>query len=78
MTESLFVVFVVDLLIQVAQNVLGAVKDNLRFIDEFGTTPFPEIRAVKIPGHTPGHFGFYIRSGSETLFYTGDTIINKV
>jgi glyoxylase-like metal-dependent hydrolase (beta-lactamase superfamily II) len=31
------------------------------------------VKAVEIKGHTPGHSGYLIRSGAESLLYIGDT-----
>ncbi len=33
---------------------------------------FPGVTAVPLPGHTPGHTGYMVSSGSETLFIWGD------
>lgn len=34
----------------------------------------PGIRALPLPGHTPGHCGYLIGSGGETLLIWGDTV----
>lgn len=34
----------------------------------------PGIKAVDIQGHTPGHTGYQITSGTEGLLYIGDTM----
>ena len=34
----------------------------------------PGIRALPLPGHTPGHCGYLIGGGSETLLIWGDTM----
>jgi glyoxylase-like metal-dependent hydrolase (beta-lactamase superfamily II) len=36
--------------------------------------PMPGIEAVFLPGHTPGHTGFILRSGSDALFLWADVI----
>lgn len=36
------------------------------------------VKAVEIRGHTPGHSGFMIASGSDTLFYIGDAMHHYV
>jgi glyoxylase-like metal-dependent hydrolase (beta-lactamase superfamily II) len=36
------------------------------------------VRAVDIQGHTPGHSGYLITSGSESLLYIGDTMHHSV
>lgn len=38
----------------------------------------PSIKAVSIAGHTPGHTGYEIASGSERLLYIGDTAHHHV
>lgn len=35
---------------------------------------FPSIRAVPLPGHTPGHTGFFVESEGEKLLIWGDII----
>jgi len=36
------------------------------------------VKAVEIKGHTPGHSGYLIGSGSDTLLYVGDTVHHSV
>lgn len=36
--------------------------------------PVPGVRAVPIPGHTPGHCAYEVRSGTESLLIIGDTV----
>jgi glyoxylase-like metal-dependent hydrolase (beta-lactamase superfamily II) len=36
------------------------------------------VRAVDIQGHTPGHSGYLITSGQESLLYIGDTMHHSV
>ena len=38
-----------------------------------GTEVLPGIRSVALPGHTPGHSGYEIRSGAARLLDMGDT-----
>ena len=38
----------------------------------------PSISSVAINGHTPGHMGYEIRSGSDSLLYIGDTLHHSV
>ncbi len=33
---------------------------------------FPAVHAVPLPGHTPGHTGYLVASGGQTLFIWGD------
>ena len=35
---------------------------------------FPGVTAMHLPGHTPGHSGFHIASGSEQLLIWGDIV----
>ena len=39
-----------------------------------GGEVFPGITALPFPGHTPGHSGFLVASGDETLLIWGDTV----
>jgi glyoxylase-like metal-dependent hydrolase (beta-lactamase superfamily II) len=60
------------------QNFIGAVRKNLlsikeRFLLIDGETEIsPGIRAIRTPGHTPGHIILIISSGSEQLIALGD------
>ncbi len=38
----------------------------------------PEVKAVDIKGHTPGHSGYLISSGDQSLLYIGDTMHHSV
>lgn len=38
----------------------------------------PSISSVAIEGHTPGHMGYEIRSGADSLLYIGDTMHHSV
>lgn len=38
----------------------------------------PSISSVALDGHTPGHMGYEIRSGSDSLLYIGDTMHHSV
>jgi glyoxylase-like metal-dependent hydrolase (beta-lactamase superfamily II) len=39
-----------------------------------GDAPVPGVKAVPIPGHTPGHTAYEISGGKESLLITGDMI----
>lgn len=41
---------------------------------ENGSSLIPGIKAVPIPGHTPGHTGYEVSNGKESLLITGDMI----
>lgn len=51
----------------------GAYADRLRpFTAE--TEVFPGVTALPLPGHTPGHCGYLLASGGDTLAIWGDTV----
>lgn len=35
---------------------------------------FPGVTAIPLPGHTPGHAGYIVHSGGESLFIWGDIV----
>ena len=35
---------------------------------------FPNVTAVPIPGHTPGHTAYLIADGNDSLLIWGDTV----
>jgi glyoxylase-like metal-dependent hydrolase (beta-lactamase superfamily II) len=39
-----------------------------------GADLIPGVKAIDIKGHTPGHSGYLITSGDQSLFYIGDTV----
>ena len=43
-----------------------------------GADLLPGVNAVDIKGHTPGHSGYLISSGEQTLLYIGDTMHHSV
>jgi glyoxylase-like metal-dependent hydrolase (beta-lactamase superfamily II) len=43
-----------------------------------GAEVVPKIKSVPLPGHTPGHVGYEIRSGNETLLDIGDTAHSSI
>lgn len=52
---------------------LAAYRDRTRHHKD-GAEAMPGIEAVALPGHTPGHTGFILRSGSDALFIWADII----
>nr|WP_305123248.1 MBL fold metallo-hydrolase [Roseomonas sp. GC11] len=56
-----------------AQAQLAPYRDRLRLFAD-GAEVFPGVTAVHLPGHTPGHCGYRISSGPETLLIWGDII----
>lgn len=43
-----------------------------------GAQVTPSIKAVPLPGHTPGHSGYEISSGGQRLLYIGDALHSSV
>jgi len=39
-----------------------------------GEMPVPDVKAVLIPGHTPGHTAYEVSDGKESLLITGDMV----
>jgi glyoxylase-like metal-dependent hydrolase (beta-lactamase superfamily II) len=55
-----------------AQVQLAPYRQRLRLFQ--GGEVFPGVTAMPLPGHTPGHSGFAIASGEETLLIWGDIV----
>jgi glyoxylase-like metal-dependent hydrolase (beta-lactamase superfamily II) len=53
---------------------LPPVRDRLEWLVD-DTELAPGIAAIDAPGHTPGHLGFTIASGAESLLYAGDMLV---
>ncbi|WP_153011466.1 MBL fold metallo-hydrolase [Type-D symbiont of Plautia stali] len=51
---------------------LEAYRPTLRLIEEPAITP--DIQAVSLPGHTPGHTGYLIHSDNESVLIWGDIV----
>lgn len=47
-------------------------RDRLKLFQ--GGEVFPGVTALHFPGHTPGHSGFLVASGSESLLIWGDIV----
>ncbi len=60
-------------LFQVAQAAAGAYANRLRLID-VNAQVAPGIRAVPLPGHTPGQIGYLIADGGESLLIWADVM----
>ena len=58
--------------IQLARSVLAAYRDRVRTIASGAV--LPGVTAVPEPGHTPGHTGWMIASGRESLLIWGDIV----
>ena len=54
-----------------AQAVLGAYANQVESITSDGEL-MPGVTVVSIPGHTPGHVGFRVDSGSQSMIHLGD------
>ena len=56
-----------------AQAVLSAYSDRLNLVAE-GKEIMSGVNTVAIPGHTPGHSGFRVDDGNDSLMHLGDII----
>ena len=56
-----------------AQAVLSAYLDRLNLVTE-GKEIMSGVNTVAIPGHTPGHSGFRVDDGNDSLMHLGDII----
>ena len=56
-----------------ARTASSAYKDKIETIS-FGKDIIPGVTSVSIPGHTPGHSGFRVDEGKETLIQMGDIL----
>jgi glyoxylase-like metal-dependent hydrolase (beta-lactamase superfamily II) len=56
-----------------AKAVLNAYKDRLETLS-FDSDIAPGVSSVSIPGHTPGHSGFRVDDGNESLIQMGDIL----
>ena len=57
---------------------VAAIKPRLDAFDPAAELVPGVVKAVDIKGHTPGHSGYLITSGSDSLFYIGDAMHNFV
>ncbi|MBN9563049.1 MAG: MBL fold metallo-hydrolase [Alphaproteobacteria bacterium] len=55
-----------------ARRQLAPYRGRARLIQ--GGEVFPGVTAMPLPGHTPGHTGYMISSGAETLLIWGDIV----
>ncbi|MFM2480933.1 MBL fold metallo-hydrolase [Celerinatantimonas sp. YJH-8] len=55
-----------------ARKVFAHYKDQIKIIE--GGEIFPDLHAVPLPGHTPGHTGYMICSGGQQLLIWGDIV----
>ncbi len=59
--------------VQIARNATQPYQDQLRLFDD-GQEVLAGIEAISMPGHTPGHAGFQLHSGTDSLVFWGDLI----
>ncbi|MCW3473139.1 MBL fold metallo-hydrolase [Limobrevibacterium gyesilva] len=57
----------------VAQRSLAPYRDRMRTVKDGGTA-LPGITANHLPGHTPGHSGWLVTSGPDSLLIWGDVV----
>ncbi len=55
-----------------AQAAVAPYRDRMRTFD--GGEPVPGLRAVALPGHTPGHTGYLLGGGGARLLIWGDVM----
>ena len=58
---------------KLAQTVLGAYGDRLETLAD-GQEAAPGLSGMALPGHTPGHFGWRLDSGADSLVHVGDIV----
>ncbi len=57
----------------IAQKSLAPYSDRMRLVND-GQEALSGITALHLPGHTPGHTGWVIASGGDTLLIWGDIV----
>jgi len=58
---------------RLAQAVISAYSDRLSLVSQ-GSEIMSGVNTVDIPGHTPGHSGFRVDDGNDSLMHLGDII----
>lgn len=58
---------------ELAQAVLAAYRDRLETFSDGGEVA-PGVRAVALPGHTPGHMGWRLDNDGASLIHVGDIV----
>lgn len=58
---------------QAAREQIAPYRDRMRTFSGSGEV-FPGVRAIPLHGHTPGHTGYMITSGNESLLIWGDIV----
>jgi glyoxylase-like metal-dependent hydrolase (beta-lactamase superfamily II) len=57
---------------------VAAITPKVQTFEPGAASLTPSISSVAINGHTPGHMGYEIRSGQESLLYIGDAMHHSV
>ncbi|WP_157973487.1 MBL fold metallo-hydrolase [Tropicimonas sp. IMCC34043] len=57
-----------------AAGALAAYGDRVRYVSG-EVEVAPGLTAVPLPGHTPGHTGYLLESGGESLLFWGDAVV---
>ncbi len=60
-----------------AEAQIAAIAPKVRTIEP-GAQIMPSIKAVALNGHTPGHSGYEISDGDQSLLYVGDAVHSSV
>jgi glyoxylase-like metal-dependent hydrolase (beta-lactamase superfamily II) len=60
-----------------AREQLAPVKERMKFITK-DTVIQPGVKLMSAPGHTPGHMIASFSSDGESLYYTGDIVLNPL
>jgi glyoxylase-like metal-dependent hydrolase (beta-lactamase superfamily II) len=58
---------------EMARRCVAPYAKRTRLISD-GATPVPGITAMALPGHTPGHTGYLVASGNESLLIWADIV----
>lgn len=58
-------------------DVVKAISDHVKTF-EAGAHVVPDVTAIALKGHTPGHVGYRIVSGKDQLFDIGDTVHSSI
>jgi glyoxylase-like metal-dependent hydrolase (beta-lactamase superfamily II) len=58
-------------------DLVKAISDRVKPFNA-GAQVMPGITSIALPGHTPGHVGYEIRSGKEKFIDIGDTVHSSV
>jgi glyoxylase-like metal-dependent hydrolase (beta-lactamase superfamily II) len=66
-----------EILVKVAQNALRPIRDQLELIELEGEIK-PGIRAISVPGHTPGHMAVELVSDNAQLLHISDTVLHPI